>query len=95
MCWAVDVLKRTKNLDDKNSIVDAIKTTNAEFPVGTVDFTQKPDLMGRLITPTMWKQPWSMGQLQPGEKWKIDIPLVWSDQPDVKVDRDPTPIAYS
>jgi branched-chain amino acid transport system substrate-binding protein len=95
MCWAVDVLKRTKNLDDKNSVVDAIKTTNAEFPVGLVDFTQTPSLTGRLLTPTMWKQPWSMGQLQPGVKWKIDIPLVWSDQSDVKVDRDPVPISYS
>jgi branched-chain amino acid transport system substrate-binding protein len=95
MCWAVDVLKRTTNLDDKNSVVDAIKTTNAEFPVGTVDFTQTPSLTGRLLTPTMWKQPWSMGQLQQGTKWKIDIPLVWSDQSDVPVDRDPVPISYS
>ena len=96
MVWAVDVLKRTTNLDDKLSIVDAIKTTKTELPIGPVDFTAKVDPAGRLITPNIWKQPWGMGQLQPGTKWKIDIPLVAQiDAPEVKVDRDPVPISYS
>lgn len=96
MGWAVDVLKRTTNLDDKEAVLTAIKTTKTELPIGPVDFTAKVDPTGRLITPNIWKQPWGMGQLQPGTKWKIDIPLVAQiDAPEVKVDRDPTPIVYS
>ena len=96
LSWAVDVLKRTKNLDDKQSVVDAIKTTKTELPIGPVDFTAKVDPAGRLITPNIWKQPWGMGQLQPGTKWKIDIPLVAQiDAPEVKIDRVPVPISYA
>ena len=31
--WAVDVLKRIKNVDDKNQIIDAVKTTKVETVV--------------------------------------------------------------
>jgi branched-chain amino acid transport system substrate-binding protein len=76
MGWAVDVLKRTKNLDDKLSVVEAIKTTKTELITGPVDFTQKPDLGGRLITPGIWKTPVALGQMQKGVKWPVDVPMV-------------------
>ena len=76
MGWAVDVLKRTKNLDDKLSVVDAIKTTKTELITGPVDFTQKPDPAGRLVTPGIWKTPVALGQMQKGVKWPVDVPMV-------------------
>ena len=76
MAWAVDVLKRTKNLDDKQSVVDAIKTTKTELITGPVDFTQTPDPKGRLITPSIWKTPVALGQMQKGVKWPVDVPMV-------------------
>jgi branched-chain amino acid transport system substrate-binding protein len=37
--WAWDVLKRTKSVDDKNAIIDAVKTTKLETVGGPIDFT--------------------------------------------------------
>ena len=37
--WAVDVLKRTKNVDDKNDIIAQVASTNVETIDGPVDFT--------------------------------------------------------
>lgn len=74
--WAVDVLKRTKNLDDKQSVVDAIKTTKTELITGPVDFTQTPSATGRLVTPGVWKTPVALGQMQKGVKWPVDVPMV-------------------
>ena len=76
MGWAVDVLKRTKNLDDKQTVVDAIKATKTELITGPVDFTQTPSATGRLITPGIWKTPVALGQMQKGVKWPVDVPMV-------------------
>jgi len=95
MGWAVDVLKRTTDIDDKESILQAIKTTNTTLCNGKMDLTAPVDPAGMHITPNIYKQPWGFGQLEPGEKWKIDIPLVAQvGAPEVKVDRDPQPIQY-
>ena len=45
--WAVDVLKRATNLDDKQTIVDAIKTTKMETVYGPIDFTEPVSATGR------------------------------------------------
>lgn len=37
--WAWDVLKRTTNVDDKNSIMEAVKTTKMDTIGGPIDFT--------------------------------------------------------
>jgi branched-chain amino acid transport system substrate-binding protein len=96
MGWAVDVLKRTKDFENKESVLEAIKTTKTELITGPIDMTSPVDPTGRHITPNIYKQPWGFGQLQKGTKWKIDIPLVAQiDSPETKVDRDPVPISYS
>ncbi len=41
--WAVDVLKRAKNPEDKESVVEAIGTTNMESTFGPIDFTSPVD----------------------------------------------------
>jgi branched-chain amino acid transport system substrate-binding protein len=100
MGWAVDVLKRTKNIDDKESVLESIKTTKTELSSGPIDMTAPvtgPN--GMHVTPTIYKQPWAFGQLQPpqaGSKWKFAQPMVGVvDAPQVKVDQDPVPITYS
>ena len=94
MGWAVDVLKRTKNFDTKDAIVDAIKTTNTTLITSPVTGPT-----GLHVTPNIYKHAWGMAQLEKpaaGSKWKIDMPLVAAlDAPGLKVDRDPVPITYS
>ena len=46
MGWAYDVLKRTKNVDDKESVLEAIKTTNTVLINGKVDMTAPVDPAG-------------------------------------------------
>ena len=41
--WAIDVYKRAKNAEDKNAVIDAIKTTKGTFQQGTIDFTAPVD----------------------------------------------------
>jgi branched-chain amino acid transport system substrate-binding protein len=76
MAWALDVLKRTKNVDDKLSIVDAIKTTKTELITGPVDFTSAVDPKGVHVAPTICKTPVALGQMQKGVKWPVDVPMV-------------------
>ncbi len=74
--WAVDVLKRTKNLDDKESVLEAIKTTKLELITGPIDLTSPVDPAGLHVSPGIWKQPISLGQLQKGTKWPVEGPMV-------------------
>ena len=96
MAWAVDVLKRATNLDDKENIRTAVTQTKMELITGPIDMTSPVDPTGRHITPNIYKQPWGYGQIQKGTKWPVDVPLVAQiDAPEVKLDRDPVPISYS
>ncbi|MFH0915643.1 MAG: ABC transporter substrate-binding protein [bacterium] len=74
--WAIDILKRTKNLDDKESILEAISTTKMDTILGPVDFTQTPDPAGQLITPTIFKTAVALGQHRKGTKWPVETPMV-------------------
>ena len=74
--WAVDVLKRTKDLDSKDSVLEAIKATNLEFITGPLDLTSPVDPSKLHISPNIWKQPISLGQLQKGTKWPVEGPMV-------------------
>ena len=53
--WAIDVLKRATNLDDKQTIVDAIKATKLETVYGPIDFTAPVDMKGRHPFPNVYK----------------------------------------
>jgi branched-chain amino acid transport system substrate-binding protein len=74
--WVVDVLKRTTNLDDKESVLQAIKTTKLELITGPLDLTSPVDPTTLHVTPGIWKQPISLGQLQKGQKWPVEGPMV-------------------
>ena len=41
--WAIDVYKRATNPEDKESVIDAIKTTKNTFQQGHIDFTEPVD----------------------------------------------------
>jgi len=74
--WALDVLKRTKDLDDKESILEAIRTAKMDTILGPVDFTQTPDPAGQLITPNIYKSAVALGQHRKGTKWPVETPMV-------------------
>jgi branched-chain amino acid transport system substrate-binding protein len=94
--WIVDVLKRTKNLDDKQSIVDAIKTTKLELITGMCDLTSPVDLAGKHVTANVYKQLWGCAQMEKGTKFPIEVALVSEiDEPSVKINRDAMPITYA
>lgn len=93
MSWAVDVLKRAKNPEDKLSIVEAIKATNSTFIWGKTDFTAPVDKAGRHITPNVYIPDWSLVQCVPGadakpesSTWSYDGNVVGVDgHPDVQL----------
>jgi len=86
--WAVDVLKRTKDVDDKEAILAAVQTTNMSTVDGPLDFTAPIDpTPGKLhphanvvVTPVTSDQ-WVKG----AGKWKFDAVQVgnknWPDLP--------------
>ena len=98
MGWAVDVLKRTKNFDDKASIVEAIKTSKTELITGPIDMTSPVNPGGMHPTASVYKQVFGFGQIRQapaGSKWGIEEPLVVQmDAPEVKITETVVPLSY-
>ncbi len=79
--WTIDVLKRTKDLDDKESIVEAIKTTKMDSITGPIDFTAPIDADPTATDsfrphPNVSKPAWTGAQWVPGTKWPLDYATV-------------------
>ena len=79
--WAIDVLKRTKDPDDKESILDAIKTTKMTVINGPIDFTTPidPDPSAPESFrphPNVCKPVYSGGQWVKGTKWPAEEVIV-------------------
>ena len=72
--WAVDVLKRTKNVDDKNDIIAQVASTNVQTIDGPLDFTQQVGVKGgtRPVVNVV-RTPLSGGQWRPSDKWTFDL----------------------
>jgi len=84
-----DVLKRTKDVGDPESIRTALKTTNLKTIVGTVDFSTGP-LPNCSLTPLV------MGQWSKGTKYPFDIVVVDNTNfPSIPVGGEPFVIPYS
>ena len=64
--WAVDVLQRAKNPEDKESIVEAILGTKMDLVIGILDFTQKVDPAGSRIAHNVCKTGWTCVQVVKG-----------------------------
>jgi len=87
-----DALKRTTNVDDKQSILDAIKATNLDTICGNVNWQagapQNP-------VPNVSKTPLVGGQWVKGTDWPYDLKVVTNVTADmVPVQQDVTAIQY-
>lgn len=70
--WAVDVFKRVTNLDDKEDIIDKVKTTKLDTCLGPMDFTAKVEMGTRhpvenVVTPPVGGSQWVKGSKFPFE----------------------------
>jgi branched-chain amino acid transport system substrate-binding protein len=79
--WAVDVLQRTVNVDDKEAILAAITTSKLETVLGPVDMTkpvdQNPgDPTGTRPHPNINKPIMTGQQWVKGEKWPYETVVV-------------------
>ena len=77
--WAVDVFKRTKNLDDKNQIIEAVSTTKLDDTVcGPIDFTAEVGSTRLRPVPNVVRTPIAAGQWgkSTNPKWKYDLFLL-------------------
>ena len=75
--WATDVLKRTKNVDDKEEIVANIAATNMPQSIaGPLDFTAPVDMAGLHPVKNVVVTPLYGGQWIKGTKFPFDIVIV-------------------
>jgi branched-chain amino acid transport system substrate-binding protein len=98
--WAVDVLKRTKNVADPQSYIDAVKQTKMTTISGEIDFTAAVDstkIGPARATPNCYKSPLTVVQWQKGKgKWKYDQLVVGNKAaPNVPVEDTFKPLTYS
>jgi branched-chain amino acid transport system substrate-binding protein len=68
-----DALKRTKNVDDKQAILDAIKATNLDTICGNVNWQAGPP---QDPVPNVSKTPLVGGQWIKGDQWPYDLKVV-------------------
>ncbi len=87
-----DALKRTKNVDDKQSILDAIKATNLDTICGNVNWQAGPP---QNPVPNVSKTPLVGGQWVKGTNWPFDLKVVTNVTASmVPVQQDVTAIKY-
>ncbi len=85
---AADVLRRTKNLDDKQTIVDAIKATNLNTVVGHISWKGGP-------VPNVAKTKLAGAQWRKGKKYKYELQVVSNKRvPGLKKTAKLIPIPY-
>jgi len=86
---AANVLHRTTNIDDKQSIVDAIKTTNLNTIVGNINWAHGP-------VPNVAKTKLAGAQWRKGTKYKYELTVVSNKRvPGLKKQGKLQPITYS
>ena len=95
--WAVNILKRVQNIDNKNSIVTAIKGSKLDLITGPIDFTAPVDPAGLHVTPNVCKQVLCLAQVVKGTgKWRYDVPITAAINAPASVTTiNPVPITYS
>jgi branched-chain amino acid transport system substrate-binding protein len=81
LSWAIDVLSRAKSVDDKQAIVDAIKTTKLQTILGPIDMTapldKNPfDPAGTRPHPNTTKPVMTGQQWVKGDKWPYEVVVI-------------------
>jgi branched-chain amino acid transport system substrate-binding protein len=94
-----DALKRATNVDDKQAILDAIKTTNMDTMCGPVNWNPGsktiPVLPNGFVVANVSKTPLVGGQWVKGEKWPFDLKIVVNPTaPEISVQQEVVPITY-
>jgi branched-chain amino acid transport system substrate-binding protein len=81
--WAIDVLKRTTSVDDKNAIMTAVKATKLDTIAGPIDFTAPVEPAGppwtagpRHIVENVYKSPLVGGQWRKSTTYPFDLTIV-------------------
>ncbi len=79
--WGIDVIKRTQNLADPRSYIDAVKQTKLMTISGEIDFTVPVDATPKIgpsrVTPNCYKSPLCIVQWQKGKgQWPYDQLIV-------------------
>ncbi|MCE5254524.1 MAG: ABC transporter substrate-binding protein [Actinomycetia bacterium] len=93
--WAIDVLKRTKNLDDKEEIIANVASTNMQTCWGPVDFTAPVQMGTDHPTPNVVRTPTAGGQWVKGTKHRFEIiPVSNKFAPGTEVVGTVQPITY-
>jgi branched-chain amino acid transport system substrate-binding protein len=96
--WAVDVLKRTPNIDDKQSYLEPIKTTKFAGINGPVDFNLPVQSGTVRPVPNVYKIKIAGGQwdkAEAGSPYKYDMYICYGQDPNMPVQRPFQPIPYS
>jgi branched-chain amino acid transport system substrate-binding protein len=72
--WVVDIFKRTKDLESKESILAALATTKMETTIGPIDFTSPVKLGTDHPVPNVYRVQMAAGQWRKGTgKWPFDM----------------------
>ena len=96
--WAIDVLKRVPNIDDKQSYLDPIKTTKFAGINGPVDF-KLPVATGTVRpVPNVYKIKIAGGQwgkAEPAVAFKYDMYICFGQDPNMPVQKKFKAISYA
>jgi branched-chain amino acid transport system substrate-binding protein len=94
--WLIDVLKRAKNPEDKESIVEAISTTKLDTIQGLIDFTAPVDPEnGSRVHHNICKPITVLSQWQRGTTQKYELLVVATEDPEVPIVAKMQEIQYS
>ena len=94
--WAVNVLKRVQNVDDKNGIATAITQTKMDTLLGPIDFTTPVKSGTDHPVPNVYRVPLAGGQWVKGTTYFTDFDIVSNiDAPGVPITAKIQPIQYS
>jgi branched-chain amino acid transport system substrate-binding protein len=94
--WAVDVLKRTANPDDKAAIAESIKSTKLDTIAGPIDMTVPVDMAGRHPVLNVYKPVMGGGQWVKGTKYPFEIVQISNvTDPQIPVSAKIQPMQYS
>ena len=95
--WTVDIYKRVTDLESKQAVVDAIKTTNFKSILGSIDFTAPVKDMTRHPHPNCCVPVQAAGQWVKATsgKWKVDKLILYTTDPTaVEVEGTLQPLTY-
>ena len=95
--WAVDVLKRVSDIDNKELYVEAIKTTKLDGINGRVDFTLPVQMGTDHPVPNVGKIKIAGGQWGRSQdsRFQYDLYICYGQDPDMPIEKAFEPITYS